>query len=378
MSFLKGNRCHTMSTSLNTAKNKLVASNKKFAPHGSSRMREIWTCLSSESAVTAKLDEIELRKCEKYAIYLHNAANSSADENLRFILNEYKQTQLLIAREYLSLKDYTRAINCLDMIGIVCGFDEFLLRIIAEIEALTGYEIKVPEIANHPSKSINIHHSPSVRILDRPSLETFLYFSEEPILLQNVISDWPCLNAWKNTDYIEKLAGHRLVPVEIGRNYFDPSWRQNIMTLSNFLETYVRQSRTSASSENGYIAQYDLLSACPKLAKDVTELEYCFAIAEDVIVRNIWIGSNSHTPLHFDNKTNFFCQIVGVKEVFLAPPFSFSVRNDLKNNANTSLIDNVNKALYVAVGPGDILYIPKLWFHELRSNGFSISLSHWC
>lgn len=52
---------------------------------------------------------------------------------------------------------------------------------------------------------------------------------------------WPALNKWKDLNYIVKLAGARLVPVEIGSSDAHTEWSQKLMTLEEFINTFVTQ-----------------------------------------------------------------------------------------------------------------------------------------
>jgi len=67
---------------------------------------------------------------------------------------------------------------------------------------------------------------------------------------------WPALTKWQNLNYLVKLAGARLVPVEIGSSYDDAEWSQKLITLEEFINTRVVQINEKPS----YLAQHQLFN----------------------------------------------------------------------------------------------------------------------
>lgn len=105
-----------------------------------------------------------------------------------------------------------------------------------------------------------------------------------------------------------------------------------------------------------------------------------------------WLGpSGTVTPLHCDYDDNVFAQIWGTKRIMLAPP-----HHDVylyPNEANAILFgspfdpeapdfDRFPLARQAAVvecivHPGDMLYVPAGWYHQVRSLSFSLSSNRW-
>jgi hypothetical protein len=133
------------------------------------------------------------------------------------------------------------------------------------------------------------------------------------------------------------------------------------------------------------------------------------------IHRNIWFGPAwTITPLHHDPYHNILCQVVGTKYIRLYSPHDSSNLQSMSTTeaaphealegsgaatidmSNTSKIDVAAMELsphedWDAVYPGisqvpywecileagDALYIPKLWWHYVRSCSVGISVSFW-
>ena len=53
------------------------------------------------------------------------------------------------------------------------------------------------------------------------------------------------MKEWCQPQYLMSKAGHRTVPVEIGRHYLAEGWGQQLMPLSDFIEKHVISSKVS-------------------------------------------------------------------------------------------------------------------------------------
>jgi hypothetical protein len=105
-----------------------------------------------------------------------------------------------------------------------------------------------------------------------------------------------------------------------------------------------------------------------------------------------WIGpAGTVTPLHSDFDDNIFAQVWGSKRIFLSPPHHDEFL--YPREANPVLFGSpfdpeapdferyplARQAtmLEVIVNPGDMLYIPAGWYHQVRALTFSLSSNRW-
>lgn len=105
-----------------------------------------------------------------------------------------------------------------------------------------------------------------------------------------------------------------------------------------------------------------------------------------------WIGpAGTVTPLHCDFDDNIFAQIWGSKRIFLSPPHHDQFL--YPREANPILFGSpfdpevpdfgqfplAREALMVEciVNPGDMLYVPAGWYHQVRALTFSLSSNRW-
>jgi [protein]-arginine 3-hydroxylase / protease len=229
-----------------------------------------------------------------------------------------------------------------------------------------------------------------VKIVDNPSLEHFWtqYFHlNQPVKIINSLSHWPAFSKWNDIDYFVKIAAFRNVPVELGKTYDDDDWNQSVFTFLEFIEKCRSQNE---QSRKAYLAQHDLFDQIPILRKDFTIPDYC-AISSDIPVIKAWIGNaGTISTMHTDDKHNLLCQIVGEKLIILAAPtesenlypYEGLLHNTTKIDAENvdfekfPLAKNV-KFLKLILRSGEMLYIPKLYWHYVRSLSPSISISFW-
>lgn len=223
--------------------------------------------------------------------------------------------------------------------------------------------------------------------LSDPSLSLFKTSMNSPLLVQNLISHWPALTKWKNPSFWIKSAGHRFFPVEIGDSYLSVGWKQDIIQLNEYFENYVF---TTDPNNIAYIAQHNWLHQIPSLSQDFEVPDLCdifLSPNQDRPFVHMWFGmKNTFSPLHFDKYNNIFTQVTGYKYIILVDPkFSMLIPKGPDNNSCSIQHENLlhffdmhNISFQeLIIKPGDSLYIPKTWWHQVKSLSFSISISFW-
>jgi hypothetical protein len=105
-----------------------------------------------------------------------------------------------------------------------------------------------------------------------------------------------------------------------------------------------------------------------------------------------WLGpSGTVTPLHCDYDDNIFAQIWGTKRIFLAPPHhdEFLYTREASAMLIGSPFDpeapdfdkfplaRQASMIECIMQPGELLYVPAGWYHQVRALSFSLSANRW-
>ncbi|XP_076360144.1 lysine-specific demethylase 8-like [Tachypleus tridentatus] len=239
------------------------------------------------------------------------------------------------------------------------------------------------------NKSVEVHQ------VATPSLETFeaTYMKQlQPVIITKEIDYWPALSThhW-SIDYLLQVAGPRTVPVELGARYTDVNWSQKLMTVQEFVDTYILKKM--GQTDVAYLAQHQLFDQIRELREDISIPTYCcLAESDDEVDINGWFGpEGTVSPLHYDPKHNILAQVVGKKYIRLyseeTTPFLYPYEERLLNNTSQVDVENpdlekfplFSKAKFkeCIIEPGQLLYIPPRCWHYVRSLSTSFSVSFW-
>lgn len=313
-----------------------------------------------------------------------------SDGNIKELEDSYARLQLEVCELALQIQDILMAMNALDNIIIASGPRKEVLEKAQRIQVTnhliierynSKWQVPPGTMALEKIHEGNIiQKSKAVKSTRNPSMVTFWESQGTPLLLEGCLDDWEAIGLW-TPSYFTKSFGHRLVPVEIGKSYLDPDWKQEIMPFGRFIESLVNDS-----TDIVYVAQHDLPSQIPELLAHI-RIPNLISTQSANVLTNFWFGKvGTITPLHTDPYDNFLCQIYGYKRVFLVDP-TYSTKLPLdRDSSNTSTIDfknvealtKLNIPIYeTIINPGEILYIPSGWWHAVIGLSASISISLW-
>jgi lysine-specific demethylase 8 len=280
-------------------------------------------------------------------------------------------------------------LKLLDMALLMTGCPTYKARILEIISDLHACLMMVSLPTN--LADVTLFEKPDVGI----PIQTFsmMKISEfevlsQPGVFRNAVRHWPAISnrSWNNLEYLNRLGGHRLVPVEIGSSYTQKNWTQKIIPFNEFL------SSLTDSKSIVYLAQFNLLDHVKELECDISVPDYCYAKQSEEPIINIWMGPRGTvSPCHHDPYDNIFAQIVGYKYIRLFSPdsnlYPYPADQMLSNTSQIDVENEKDLEKYpdfpihgyqdIILGPGDLLYIPKGWWHYVRSLSVSFSASFW-
>jgi hypothetical protein len=219
------------------------------------------------------------------------------------------------------------------------------------------------------------------------------YAIGRPVILQGEMQDWPALTRW-SPEYLQGLIGS--VPVEYqGRRAAsteferDKERHRSVMPFDAFIDCITG----SGDSNDAYLTAYNAasnLAALAPLANDMDTLDK-FLVGDPTTLQGMpWIGpAGTVTSLHHDLTNNFIAQIVGRKRLKILPASEVGrLYNDTHVFSRIADLDApdldltryprlVGARLYdVVLEPGEILFMPLAWWHQVKAMDFSVSFTY--
>jgi Cupin-like domain len=213
--------------------------------------------------------------------------------------------------------------------------------------------------------------------------------AKQPVVLTQIVPKWKAFTRW-TPEYLVKSFGEQRVSVyaaPLAEPFFDGNNATASVTLSSLFE------RVQATGPVDGVVQYlwsTNWDAKKSLHEDVRFPNSAASRALDGPGSGILIGERGTiTGLHYDYWHGFLAQIRGRKRVLLFPP------EESKNlyvamsparmthlpirslSADKGRFPKIQKAAHVelVLEPGQVLYIPPFWFHEVEALEGCISMA---
>ncbi|GAB7361029.1 hypothetical protein MBLNU230_g1070t1 [Neophaeotheca triangularis] len=259
-----------------------------------------------------------------------------------------------------------------------------------------------------------------VQILPDASLETFrsqAFHASKPMLLPRShfnAANMPAMDTWfKSPNNPAELNHNHLspyadtvLPIEITSDTNFARVEQPLSLFLHHLRTLKLQD--PATNTRMYIAQASLADLPQPLQSELpAPLHVTQAGKGDIYASSLWLGlAPTETPLHRDPNPNLFVQLAGTKRVRLCAPRvgdgvfaavrercgegvgSMAIRGEeMMVGAERGELERVvwgegvdgSRFWEADVGRGDGLFIPKGWWHSIRSVGEGVvgSVNWW-
>jgi ribosomal protein L16 Arg81 hydroxylase len=210
-----------------------------------------------------------------------------------------------------------------------------------------------------------------------------------PVVLQGFVAQWPAFARW-SPRYLANLFGD--IEVETMCRLRSDRCAEGLQYQTRqrmALARVVELMRAPERPGEPYIVAQNQVLRRPELALlwDDLPCDPSWFDAERARVGvSMWFGpADTVTPLHFDLQDVLLAQVFGSKRVTLAAPnqapFLYNsvggyahVDPDAPDHKRYPLFRRAVLA-QVTILPGDALYIPHSWWHQVRSMTTSISLS---
>lgn len=239
-------------------------------------------------------------------------------------------------------------------------------------------------------RQLSAQASALMRVRDLPG-QAFLdhfYAPSRPVVIEGAIADWPALAKWQ-PDYLAATVGAAPIEYQGGRaqaaNFeLAKDDHRRTMPFDAFLAMI---TDAGTPGNDAYITAYNNhrnTQAFAPLMADVRPIDAYLGPEPGML----WVGpAGTFTPLHFDLTNNMLIQVTGRKHVRMVPAAHgqflynhrhvFSAVHDLDDPARLDACPLARQATVydVTLEPGDMLFIPIGWWHQVRSLEFSVMMT---
>jgi len=245
--------------------------------------------------------------------------------------------------------------------------------------------------------------------MERERFEREIVPKGEPAVFRGLVADWPPVRAAKEApealvemlrfaDTDEPIQAW-FAPAEIeGRFNYNAdfsgfNFERRMTTVGQLIELLLRQ-RGQEQPYSMYAGGIPIRKHLPPLIPNIPVP--MLDMARETLI-SLWVGNRTHTTTHWDQSQNLACVVAGRRRFTLFPP------EQLKNlyvgpldftlaGQPTSLVDidtpnldtyprfaeALESALRAELEPGDALYIPALWWHDVLSlEDFGCLINFW-
>lgn len=228
-----------------------------------------------------------------------------------------------------------------------------------------------------------------------------------PVIMRGLCGDWPALAAARQSGtvlsaYLERFATDRPGEVFLGKpaiagRYFYGetldrfNFERQDMSLRAGLERILACAQAPGSG-TAYMGSLPANSFAPGF-----EAENRLAFLSPEVVPRLWLGNASYVGCHYDTFENLACVVAGKRRFTLFPP-------DAVGDLYVGPIDRTlsgppvslaaaapagdpryprferarERAIVVDLLPGDALYLPKLWWHQVEATEpLNILVNYW-
>jgi hypothetical protein len=201
-----------------------------------------------------------------------------------------------------------------------------------------------------------------------------------PFLVEGIVGRWPL--AAQSPEILRERHGHMAVRARVGdyiSTAFAADRAMQDMSMAEYLDLAARSEGLPP-----YLGNLEL--------RELNSMCHWPTWFDKMGPPRFWVGpAGTVTPLHCDYDDNIFAQIWGSKRIFLAPPHHDEFLYPKEANAilfgspfdpeapdyDRFPLARQASLIEVMVHPGDMLYVPAGWYHQIRALTFSLSSNRW-
>jgi hypothetical protein len=229
----------------------------------------------------------------------------------------------------------------------------------------------------------------------------------EPVVLRGLVADWPAVRAARDSPralmtYLSAFdAGARVEvffgdPQIAGKYYYGDdlqgfNFERRIMEFRDAMQAIIA-ALDSPGGKSVYAGSAPCRDCLPGFAHGNS-----MPLLAPATAPRIWLGTASNVSSHYDTFDNLACVIAGrrrftlyapelisrlyigpIDRTMAGPPVSLAASSPEDDRRFPLFRDVRDQAWVCELGPGDALYLPKLWWHQVESlAAFNGLVNYW-
>lgn len=238
------------------------------------------------------------------------------------------------------------------------------------------------------------------------SIPADVFESDKPLLLKGLVTDWPAVVACRQSlataaRYLSDFWSEKPVTVYVGdgidgrfsynEDFTGFNFRSGTSHLGQVFQKLAEQQNRE-SSQSIYVGSTAVDRWLPGF-----RTQNDLAVPADDALVSFWLGNETRVSAHYDFPDNIACVVAGQRRFTLFPPEQIDnlyvgPLDRTPAGQAISLVDLANpdlerfpkfsKALESAISyelePGDAIFIPSLWWHNVESlSDFNLLINYW-
>jgi len=242
--------------------------------------------------------------------------------------------------------------------------------------------------------------------VDRDTFQSEIVALNKPAVLKSLVNDWPAVRHTRTspaamTSYLSRFDTGEKLTVFVG----SPAIRRRFFysdDLRGFNYDAVQRTLLSTLKALG-APEPDEPPAIAMQAVSIPDNlpgfsdENRLALIDDSVKPRMWLGNRTITATHYDTSQNIACAVAGRRRITFFPPEQIANLYPgplllTPGGAHMSMVDlrqpdlslypkferALDVALQVEIEPGDAVYIPSFWWHNVESlDSFSVLVNYW-
>ncbi|WP_066647735.1 MULTISPECIES: cupin-like domain-containing protein [Sphingomonas] len=232
--------------------------------------------------------------------------------------------------------------------------------------------------------------------IDRATFEAEIVPAAQPVVLRGQVTDWPLVAAARQSDADFAAALRAMASGAAGEAWFGApaiegrfgftddltghNFDRRLATVDQLLDLILRQ--------RGDAAPWSVYAGALPVAKHVPQFRATHPMplidADRYMLVSLWLGNRTKTAAHWDLPQNLACVLAGRRRFTLFPtdqvanlyvgPIDFTLAGQPSSLADIEAPDfdryprfaeAFDHALVAELDPGDVLYVPSLWWHAV-------------